>query len=225
MNLRTARYDELNLFNLQLRAKTRELGGARATLIAHGSHRRSPRIRQIDRTLAELASVERMVTEEMLRRYRLGGWTIASTNDVMGIVPARPGEAGFTTGLAPAGAAYGTQQGTPMLGIYEATPGRLLLVSRAMTAQTRPAGVPGEVVTVSTPAGPVTVMERKTSSAGSVALGILATASMAASAYHGIKRNNGSIPYGIWWGLMGTMFPVITPTIAIAQGYAKPARS
>ena len=45
---------------------------------------------------------------------------------------------------------------------------------------------------------------------------------MAASAYHGVKRNN-SVAYGIWWGLMGAMFPVITPTIALAQGYAKPA--
>jgi hypothetical protein len=226
MNIRTARYDQLNLFLLQITAKTRELGGARAVLIAHGTAPNAGRIRLIDKTLGDLATVERMVVNEMLRRYRLGGWTIGHTDGVMGIVPALPGESGYAGGMQPAGAVYGAPQGTPKLGIYEATSGRMLLVSRAMTAKTRPAGAPGETIVVSTPAGPVTVMpERKTSSAGSVALGLLATVSMAASAYHGIKRNNGSIPYGIWWGLMGTMFPVITPTIAVAQGYAKPLRS
>lgn len=54
-----------------------------------------------------------------------------------------------------------------------------------------------------------------------VVWGVASTVSMAASAYHGVKRNN-SVGYGIWWGLMGTLFPIITPTIAIAQGFAKP---
>jgi hypothetical protein len=56
-----------------------------------------------------------------------------------------------------------------------------------------------------------------------VAYGVLATASMAASAYHGVRRND-SVGWGIWWGLMGSMFPIITPAIALAQGFAKPAR-
>ena len=50
---------------------------------------------------------------------------------------------------------------------------------------------------------------------------VLDTVSMAASAYHGYKRNN-SIGWALWWGLMGAMFPVITPTIALAQGFGKP---
>lgn len=54
--------------------------------------------------------------------------------------------------------------------------------------------------------------------------GALSTASMAASAYHGVKRNNGSVSSGIWWGLCGALFPVVTPVIALAQGYAEPAR-
>lgn len=51
--------------------------------------------------------------------------------------------------------------------------------------------------------------------------GVLSTVSMAVSAYHGYKRNN-SIGWGLAWGAMGTLFPVITPVFAIAQGYGKP---
>lgn len=38
--------------------------------------------------------------------------------------------------------------------------------------------------------------------------------------YHGYKRNN-SIGWGIWWGLMGSMFPIITLPLAFAQGFGK----
>jgi len=51
--------------------------------------------------------------------------------------------------------------------------------------------------------------------------GLLATASAAASGYHGIKRHHGSIGWGVWWFLMGGLFPIITPTVAVAQGFAK----
>jgi len=54
--------------------------------------------------------------------------------------------------------------------------------------------------------------------------GVLSTASFAASVYHGYKRND-SLGWGIWWGFMGALFPVITPTIAVAQGFGKPKRS
>jgi hypothetical protein len=50
----------------------------------------------------------------------------------------------------------------------------------------------------------------------------LSSASLAASAYHGYRRNE-SIGWAIWWGLMGGAFPVITPAIALAQGFGKPA--
>jgi len=54
--------------------------------------------------------------------------------------------------------------------------------------------------------------------------GVLSTASFAASVYHGVKRNHGSIGWGLWWGLMGALFPVVTPVIAFAMppGFAKP---
>ena len=56
-----------------------------------------------------------------------------------------------------------------------------------------------------------------------VGWGVLATASMAASAYHGYKRN-GKVGWALWWGFWGFVAPVITPTIALAQGFAKPKR-
>lgn len=45
-------------------------------------------------------------------------------------------------------------------------------------------------------------------------------ASTVASTYHGYKRND-SIGWALWWGLMGSMFPVVTPTIAYAQGFGE----
>jgi hypothetical protein len=59
--------------------------------------------------------------------------------------------------------------------------------------------------------------------AGAIAYGVLATASMAVSAYHGYKRND-SVGWALWWGLMGSMFPVITPVIAVAQGFGEPEK-
>lgn len=58
---------------------------------------------------------------------------------------------------------------------------------------------------------------------GNVLLGLLGAASIGLSAYHGYKRNN-STGWAIWWGLMGALFPVITPAIAFAQGFGKRAK-
>jgi len=51
--------------------------------------------------------------------------------------------------------------------------------------------------------------------------GIASLVSMGASAYHGSKRHGGSVVWGIWWGLVGGVFPVLTPAIGAAQGFAK----
>ena len=50
--------------------------------------------------------------------------------------------------------------------------------------------------------------------------GVAALASAGASAYHGYKRNN-SVGWGVVWGLLGSLFPVITPAVALAQGFGK----
>ncbi len=55
-----------------------------------------------------------------------------------------------------------------------------------------------------------------------IALGTLQLASIGASAYHGYKRNN-SVGWAIGWGLLGGLFPIITPAVAFAQGFGKRA--
>jgi hypothetical protein len=54
--------------------------------------------------------------------------------------------------------------------------------------------------------------------AGVTALAV--TGSIAASAYHGYKRNN-SAGWAAMWGFMAFLFPVVTPAVGIAQGWAK----
>lgn len=49
---------------------------------------------------------------------------------------------------------------------------------------------------------------------------LVIAASVGVSGYHGYKRNN-STGWAFWWGFMGLMFPVLTPVVAIAQGYGK----
>lgn len=61
------------------------------------------------------------------------------------------------------------------------------------------------------------------SSKTAIIYGVLSTISMAASVYHGYRRNN-SLRWALGWGLLGGLFPVITPTIALAQGFGKPKR-
>ncbi len=51
----------------------------------------------------------------------------------------------------------------------------------------------------------------------------LSALSAGASAFHGYKRNH-SVGWGVWWGLMGGIFPIITPAIALAQGFGKRER-
>jgi hypothetical protein len=52
---------------------------------------------------------------------------------------------------------------------------------------------------------------------------VIRTVSMVASVYHGYRRND-SVGWALWWGLMGSIFPIITPTIALAQGFGEPER-
>lgn len=56
-----------------------------------------------------------------------------------------------------------------------------------------------------------------------IAWGVASTVSMAASAYHGYKRND-SVGWALWWGLCGGLFPVVVPVIGVAQGFGKRAK-
>jgi hypothetical protein len=57
----------------------------------------------------------------------------------------------------------------------------------------------------------------------SVVWGVLSAVSAGVSGYHGYKRNN-SLGWGVAWFLLGGLFPVITPTVAFAQGFGKRSR-
>jgi hypothetical protein len=49
--------------------------------------------------------------------------------------------------------------------------------------------------------------------------------SSGASAFHGYRRSRGSVGSAIGWGLLGGFFPVITPAVALAQGFGKPRQT
>jgi hypothetical protein len=59
--------------------------------------------------------------------------------------------------------------------------------------------------------------------------GIVAALSAGACAYHGYRRNGSenteltAIGWASAWALCGALFPIVTPAIAIAQGFGKPA--
>lgn len=57
-----------------------------------------------------------------------------------------------------------------------------------------------------------------------IAARVAQIASAGISGYHGYKRNRGSVGWALGWGALGLVFPIITPIVAVAQGYAKPAR-
>jgi hypothetical protein len=50
--------------------------------------------------------------------------------------------------------------------------------------------------------------------------GVLSAVSAGVSGYHGYRRNN-SAGWGVAWFILGGIFPVITPTVAFAQGFGK----
>lgn len=50
--------------------------------------------------------------------------------------------------------------------------------------------------------------------------GVLTVLSAAASGFHGYRRNH-SILWGLAWFVLGGIFPIVTPVIAVAQGFGK----
>lgn len=52
---------------------------------------------------------------------------------------------------------------------------------------------------------------------------MLSAVSAGASAFHGYRRNQ-SVGWAVAWGAAGAAFPIITPAIAIAQGFGKRAK-
>lgn len=57
--------------------------------------------------------------------------------------------------------------------------------------------------------------------AAAIVWGLLRTASVGVSAYHGYKRNGDSLGWGVGWGALASLFGVFVPAIALAQGLGK----
>jgi len=62
---------------------------------------------------------------------------------------------------------------------------------------------------------------------GTVAIvhSILRPVSAIVSGIHGYRRNHESWGAALGWAALGFLFPVITPVVALAQGYAKEKQS
>ena len=73
-----------------------------------------------------------------------------------------------------------------------------------------------------TGAGPVVVPAPERTASSWVWTAVRAV-SVGASAYHGTRRND-SVGWGVTWGLLGWFAPVITPAVAVAQGFGQRKR-
>lgn len=136
--------------------------------------------------------------------------------------------------LAPAGGIYDPLSPPGGLrigyrGIYAATPARMILLRSygpnvAIHPIVRPAAGIEPTVTLAPGApgaqtGTFTITPPPTYSVSPL-WGVLGAVSVGLSAFHGYRRNN-SIGWGITWGVLGGLFPVVTPAIAFAQGFGK----
>lgn|SRR5574341_1006069 len=51
---------------------------------------------------------------------------------------------------------------------------------------------------------------------------VLGVAGTALGAYHGYKRNHGSLGWAVGWGIFGAFLPILSIPISLAQGFGKP---
>jgi len=52
--------------------------------------------------------------------------------------------------------------------------------------------------------------------------GVLSIGSAVASGFHGYYRHDRSAGAAAGWAILGLLFPVITPAVALAQGFGQP---
>lgn len=50
---------------------------------------------------------------------------------------------------------------------------------------------------------------------------LISTFSAIACGYHGYQRNRGAVGWTVVWFLLGGAFPILTPAVAVFQGYGK----
>jgi hypothetical protein len=53
---------------------------------------------------------------------------------------------------------------------------------------------------------------------------ILRPVSAVIAGIHGYRRHDEDVGAAVGWGALGFFFPIITPTVALIQGYGKPMR-
>lgn len=64
------------------------------------------------------------------------------------------------------------------------------------------------------PSGPSSII--------AVVYAMLSIGGTAAGAYHGARRNHGSVWSAVVWGFLGGLAPLITVPVAAAQGFGQP---
>lgn len=57
----------------------------------------------------------------------------------------------------------------------------------------------------------------------SVAYSLASIAGATTGAYHGYRRNNGSVGWAIGWFIFGGILPFLSVPISLAEGFGKPA--
>ena len=79
----------------------------------------------------------------------------------------------------------------------------------------------GAPVTLPQLQGPYAVARGEDLPIPALAKTVLNLSAAALSGYHGVRRNGGSLVWGLVWFGMGAAFPVITPVFAAAQGFGE----
>jgi hypothetical protein len=69
---------------------------------------------------------------------------------------------------------------------------------------------------------PSALAEPPREDAPSTAAMVLSAVGAAAGAYHFARRHRGSVPWGLAGGVLGALFPIVVPAVALAQGFGKP---
>ena len=54
---------------------------------------------------------------------------------------------------------------------------------------------------------------------------LLSITGAATGAYHGYKRNNGSVGWAIGWSIFGGLLPMLSIPIELAEGFGKPKKA
>lgn len=80
---------------------------------------------------------------------------------------------------------------------------------------------PNACIGCAPPMGELSINGREISPVAAVAYSALSVAGTVTGAYHGYRRNK-SVGWAIGWAILGSIFPIITIPVSLAQGFGKP---